>query len=47
MPNSMTLTAALSGDLAPQRAALILAVVAGVQIMQQMIGLPLGRRRAR
>jgi AcrR family transcriptional regulator len=34
-----TLAAALSGDLAPQRAALLLALVAGVQIMRQMIGL--------
>lgn len=31
---------ALQGDLAPQRAALILAFVAGVQIMRQVIGLP-------
>ncbi|MFG1705053.1 TetR family transcriptional regulator [Nonomuraea sp. M3C6] len=34
-----TLTAALSGDHAPQRAALVLALVAGVQAMRQMIGL--------
>lgn len=34
-----TMTAALSGDLAPQRAALILALVAGFQVMRQMIGL--------
>jgi AcrR family transcriptional regulator len=33
------LTAALRGDLAPQRAALLLALVAGVQVMRQMIGL--------
>jgi len=32
-------TTALSGNLAPQRAALLLALVAGVQIMRQMIGL--------
>ena len=30
---------ALSGDMAAQRAALVLAVVAGVQVMRQMIGL--------
>ncbi|OWJ67073.1 TetR family transcriptional regulator [Inquilinus limosus] len=35
-----TLADALQGDLAPQRAALILAFVAGVQIMRQVIGLP-------
>jgi AcrR family transcriptional regulator len=34
-----TLTAALRGDFAPQRAALVLALVAGVQVMRQMIGL--------
>jgi hypothetical protein len=34
------LTAALKGDLAPQRAALVLSLVAGVQVMRQMIGLP-------
>jgi len=34
-----TMTAALSGELAPQRAALILSLVAGVQVMRQMIGL--------
>src|SRR5258705_6264587 len=34
-----TLTDALSGDLAPQRAALVLALVAGFQVMRQMIGL--------
>jgi AcrR family transcriptional regulator len=34
------LTAALSGDLAPQRAALVLSIVAGFQVMRQMIGLP-------
>jgi hypothetical protein len=33
------LTGALSGDLAPQRAALILSIVAGFQVMRQMIGL--------
>jgi AcrR family transcriptional regulator len=33
------LTAALTGDRAPQRAALILALVAGVQVMRQMVGL--------
>jgi AcrR family transcriptional regulator len=33
------MTGALSGDLAPQRAAVILALVAGVQVMRQMIGL--------
>jgi AcrR family transcriptional regulator len=33
------LTAALSGDLAPQRAAVALSLVAGFQIMRQMIGL--------
>lgn len=32
-------TAALSGKAAPQRAALLLSLVAGVQIMRQMIGL--------
>jgi AcrR family transcriptional regulator len=34
-----TMTAALSGDLAPQRAALMLSIIAGVQVMRQMIGL--------
>jgi AcrR family transcriptional regulator len=34
-----TMTAALSGKLAPQRAAVVLALVAGIQIMRQMIGL--------
>lgn len=34
-----TMAAALAGDLAPQRAALILAIVSGVQVMRQMIGL--------
>jgi AcrR family transcriptional regulator len=34
------LTGALRGDHAPQRAALLLAFVAGVQIMRQTIGLP-------
>jgi AcrR family transcriptional regulator len=33
------LTTALSGDLAPQRAGVLLAVVAGVQVMRQLIGL--------
>jgi len=33
------LAAALSGRLAPQRAALMLAIVAGFQVMRQMIGL--------
>jgi AcrR family transcriptional regulator len=33
------ITAALSGDLAPQRAALVLSLVAGFQVMRQMIGL--------
>ena len=33
------LTAALRGRLAPQRAALVLSLVAGVQVMRQMIGL--------
>jgi len=33
------LTAALRGKLAPQRAALVLSLVAGVQVMRQMIGL--------
>ena len=32
-------TAALSGDLAPQRAALVLSLIAGFQVMRQMIGL--------
>jgi AcrR family transcriptional regulator len=35
-----TLTEALSGDLAAQRAAIVLAIVAGVQVMRQMIALP-------
>ena len=30
---------ALSGELAPQRAALVLSLVAGFQVMRQMIGL--------
>ena len=34
-----TMTAALTGKLAPQRAAVVLAIVAGIQIMRQMIGL--------
>ena len=34
-----TLTGALAGDLAPQRAALVLSLVAGFQVMRQMIGL--------
>jgi hypothetical protein len=33
------LAAALRGDLASQRAAILLAVIAGVQVMLQMIGL--------
>jgi AcrR family transcriptional regulator len=32
-------TAALRGDLAPQRAALVLSLIAGFQVMRQMIGL--------
>jgi AcrR family transcriptional regulator len=32
-------TAALSGDLAPQRAAVVLSLIAGFQVMRQMIGL--------
>lgn len=35
-----TLSAALRGPHAPQRAALVLALVAGVQAMRQMLGLP-------
>ena len=34
-----TMAAALSGDLAPQRAALVLSLVAGFQVMRQMISL--------
>ena len=34
-----TMTAALGGELAPQRAALVLSLVAGFQVMRQMIGL--------
>jgi AcrR family transcriptional regulator len=33
------MTAALTGELAPQRAALMLSIVAGFQVMRQMIGL--------
>lgn len=33
------MASALSGELAPQRAALVLSLVAGVQVMRQMIGL--------
>jgi AcrR family transcriptional regulator len=33
------MTGALSGNLAPERAALVLALIAGVQVMRQMIGL--------
>jgi len=33
------LAAALKGDFAPQRAALVLSIIAGVQVMRQMIGL--------
>jgi AcrR family transcriptional regulator len=35
-----TMTAALTGELAPERAALVLAIVAGLQVMRQMLGLP-------
>jgi AcrR family transcriptional regulator len=35
-----TLASALRGSLAAERAALVLAMVAGVQVMRQMIGLP-------
>ena len=35
-----SLASALTGRLAPERAALVLAIVAGVQIMRQMIALP-------
>jgi|SRR5262245_2055315 len=34
------LSAALRGELAPERAALVLAIVAGVQVMRQMLALP-------
>lgn len=34
-----TMTAALSGKLSPQRAAVLLSIVAGIQMMRQMIGL--------
>src|ERR1700674_218497 len=34
-----TMRDALTGELAPERAALVLALVAGVQVMRQMIGL--------
>src|SRR5262249_21573095 len=34
------MTAALSGALAPQRAALVLSLIAGFQVMRQMLGLP-------
>ncbi|HEU0165799.1 MAG TPA: TetR family transcriptional regulator [Thermomicrobiales bacterium] len=34
------MTGALAGDLAPQRAALVLSLVAGFQVMRQMMGLP-------
>ena len=33
------MTAALTGDLAPQRAAMVLSLIAGFQVMRQMIGL--------
>jgi AcrR family transcriptional regulator len=33
------MTSALSGDMAPQRAALVLSLIAGFQVMRQMIGL--------
>ena len=35
-----TLAAALHGELAPQRAAVLLSLVAGFQVMRQMIALP-------
>jgi AcrR family transcriptional regulator len=35
-----TLASALRGRLAPERAALVLAIVAGVQVMRQMVALP-------
>jgi AcrR family transcriptional regulator len=35
-----TMVGSLNGDLAPERAALALSVVAGVQVLRQMIGLP-------
>jgi AcrR family transcriptional regulator len=35
-----TMAAALRGELAPERAALILSLVAGIQVMRQMMGLP-------
>jgi AcrR family transcriptional regulator len=34
------MTSALGGDLAPERAAVALSIVAGFQVMRQMIGLP-------
>jgi hypothetical protein len=34
-----TMTEALSGDLAPERAAVVLSLGAGIQVMRQMIGL--------
>ncbi|HEX3673507.1 MAG TPA: hypothetical protein VHU87_04475 [Rhizomicrobium sp.] len=34
-----TITDALSGDLAAERAAVVLALVMGIQVMRQMIGL--------
>lgn len=34
-----TMTDALSGDLGPERAAVLLSLVAGIQVMRQMIGL--------
>ena len=37
--HQQTMAAALGGELAPQRAALVLALVAGFQVMRQMIGL--------
>jgi hypothetical protein len=36
----MNVTSALQGKLAPQRAAILLSLVAGIQIMRQMISLP-------
>jgi hypothetical protein len=35
-----SITAALSGELAAQRAALVLSLIAGFQVMRQMIGVP-------
>jgi len=41
-----TMVESLRGDLAPERAALALSIVAGVQVMRQMIGLPALTRAA-